>query len=171
MKNLHQLHELPFVVTQFQCCVKPVYWWAFWSHVRWRNFDSTMLSLHTAKLLSSRLWKRASYTNPPLIIINGSAAHTARIVLTFLQNAFMDRVISYRITQGQICRRCFSVVNASGYSRRIWPKNKVFANWSQSILKLTAEKMCRNCATRLVMASAVQLLLIVAALCTTFLNV
>jgi len=129
------------------------------------------LSLHTAKLLSSRLWKRASYTNPPSIIINGSTAHTARIVLTFLHDSFKDRVISYRITQGQICRRCFSVVNASGCSRRTWPKNKVFAGWSQGILNLTTEEMCRNCATQLVMALVVQLLLIVATLCTTFFNV
>jgi ribosomal protein L40E len=130
-----------------------------------------MLSLHAAKLLLSRLWKKASYTNPPPFIINGSTAHTARIVLTFLHDAFKNRVISYRITQGQICRRCFSVVNESDYSRRTWPKNKVFANWSQSILNLTAEKICRNCATPLVMALAAQLLLIVATLCTTFFNV
>ena len=39
--------------------------------------------------------------------------------------------------------------------------NKVFADWSQSILNLTVEKMCRNCATPLVMALVVQLLLIV----------
>jgi hypothetical protein len=58
-----------------------------------------MLALHAAKLLSSRLWKKASYTNPPRFIINGSTAHTARIVLTFLHDAFKDRVISYRITQ------------------------------------------------------------------------
>jgi len=155
VKNLRQLHKYRFVVTRLQCGVKPVYSWAFWYHIRWRNFDSTMLSLHTAKLLSSRLWKRASHTNSPRIIINGSTAYTARIVLTFLNDSFKDRVISYRITQGQICRRSFSVVNASDCSRRTWPKNKVFADWSQSILNLTAEKMCWNCATPLVMALVV----------------
>jgi hypothetical protein len=76
-----------------------------------------MITTPAAKLPSSRLWKEASYTNPPRFIIKGSTAHTTSIILTFLQEAFKDRAISYRITQGQICKRCFSVANASDYSR------------------------------------------------------
>jgi hypothetical protein len=132
VKNLHHLHELTLHVDTVTLLCQACVFMGFLIPYSLRNFDSTMLSLHAAKLLSSRLWKKASYTNRPRFIINGSTAHTARIVLTFLHDAFKDRVISYRITQGQICRPFFSVVNASNYSRRTWLKNKVFANWSQA---------------------------------------
>ena len=76
------------------------------------------------KLPSSRLWKKALCMNPALFIVNGSTAHTARIVLTFLRGAFKDLVISYRIAQGQICMRCFCVVKTCDYSRRYVAKEQ-----------------------------------------------